>query len=265
MSEAIRLETRGHVAVLTLDEPEKRNAMTAALIDAIGPRIDQLAQDRDVRVVVVTGSGRSFCSGADFAGTTELIQRSGLGGVLGTREAIRTIYEAFVRIGQLPQPTIAAINGHAIGGGLGIALQCDLRIVAKDAKLAVNFSRLGIHPGLGISALLPRAIGEQRALELLLTGETVRGDQATEWGFALEAVERDEVLPRAMALAERISAAAPLSLRAIKSTQRKVNARALDTTLELEAMQQALLGQTEDAREGVLAMMQKRAPKFKGR
>jgi enoyl-CoA hydratase/carnithine racemase len=267
VSEAtVLLERRDDgVAVLTLNRPAERNAMSAELLDAFAARVDELGRDRAVRAVVLTGAGNAFCAGADFTALGDLGARSGVAGPAGGHAALRSFYAAFLGIDRLDVPTIAAVNGAAVGGGLGLALLCDLRIVARTAKIGANFARLGIHSGLGITRRLPELVGEERAAELLFTGALVDGERAAAIGLALEAVDATEVLPRALALASRIATAAPLAVRHIKRTLRACVRRDLEPVLELEAFAQAMLMQTEDAREGIAAVLGKREPHFKGR
>ncbi|MEE2750281.1 MAG: enoyl-CoA hydratase/isomerase family protein [Myxococcota bacterium] len=264
MSDTVGLEVLDHIAVITLNRPERRNAIDAEMVEAFHAVVQQVRGRSDVRVVVVTGAGRSFCSGADFSALPSLAQESGHTGILASHAAIESLYRGFLGLGELEVPTIAAINGACVGGGLGIALLCDMRVVAARAKIGANFSRLGIHPGMGITGRLPSVIGYQAAAKMLFTGELIRGDRAVEVGLALEAVDFDEVLPRAMELAAQIAESAPLAVRCIKRTLRTTAGRDVDDILALEAMAQALLSQSEDAAEGVAASMQSRTPRFRG-
>ncbi|MGE0550956.1 MAG: enoyl-CoA hydratase/isomerase family protein [Kofleriaceae bacterium] len=264
-NDAVKLERTGAVAVVTLNVPEKRNALTRDLLDGLVATCHELADNRDVRCVVLTGAGQGFCSGADFATTAAAQAATGATGAMASHGAIKALYGALLSVERLPQPVIAAINGAAIGGGLGLALLADIRIVAEDAKLAVNFAKLGIHPGLGISEMLARTIGLEAAAELLYTGKTIRGAEAVALGLARRAVPAADVVTTAMALAQEIAACAPLAVRAIKRTLQGIGRRGLDDIRDLEAMAQAMLAQTEDAREGVMASVQRREPQFQGK
>lgn len=254
----------GAIATITLNNPERRNAMTADMVEAFPKVLSEVAADGEIRAVVLTGAGKDFCSGADFSMIPTLSQKVG-GGASGSRNAARLIYDTFLGLLDLPQPVVAAINGAAVGGGLGIALACDIRIAASEAKLGANFSRLGIHPGMGISRVLPVLIGQEAAAELLLTGELVSGEEACRLGMVKVAVPREQVLPKANDVAARIAAAAPLAVRAIKQTLAAERKRLVLEVLDREAELQAELSQTADAREGVMAMMQKRTPNFTGK
>ncbi len=265
MSDAVLLSIRDHVATLALNRPDNRNAMTVELLDAFKAKTEELRQNSQIRVLIVTGSGSCFCSGADFNTTQQLLTRSGFAGQAGTKESARLIYGSFLSLLDLDIPVIAAVNGHAIGGGLGLALACDLRIASRTAKLAANFVRLGLHPGMAISYVLPRLVGVPKAAELLFTGRTVTGEEAEKIGLVGQAVEANEVLPAAEKLAAEIAACAPYAVRMTKRSL--YNGLGFDpkSQLETEAFAQALCSQMEDAREGVMALMQKRDPVFKGK
>jgi len=262
---AVLLDVSDHIATITLNRPEKRNPMSPALIDGFKARVDEIAARKDVRAVVVTGAGKSFCAGADFMTMPTLAERTGLDGVLGMHGAIEQLYDAFVSLDRLEVPTIAAVNGAAIGGGMGIALLCDLRVIAEDAKLGVNFARLGIHSGLSITSLLPKLVGYEAAADLLFTGRIFLGTEAGEMGLARRVVPKDEVVPVAMDLARQITLAAPLAVRWIKRTLRHNTDRWLSPGMVTEAMAQILLMQSKDSQEGIQAMLQRRDPEFEGR
>lgn len=263
MSDVV-LTKSGAIATLTLNNPERRNAMTTKMVETFPSLLADIAGDNAIRVAIITGAGKDFCSGADFSMIPNLSQKLG-GGADAASNAARLIYDTFLGLLDLPQPTIAAVNGAAVGGGLGIALACEIRVVANEAKLGANFSRLGIHPGMGISRILPAIIGPEAAAELLLTGELIDGAQAVRLGLARYAVPREQVLAQAQAVAQRIAAAAPLATRAIKQTLAAERKRLVTDVLDREAALQAQLSQSADAREGVMAMMQKREPDFKGK
>jgi enoyl-CoA hydratase len=262
---AVLLSLDGHVATLTLNQPDKLNPMSPELIETLPGLIAQLRGDEQVRAVVLTGAGRAFSAGADFRTLAGLIEQNGLDGIAGVHAGIRQIYAAFLPIAQIEVPVIAAINGHAVGGGLGIALLADIRIASDEAKMGANFSRLGLHPGLGISQRLIRAVGHQMASELLFTGRLIRGDEAVRIGLCHSALPAEQVLPAALALAQQIAQAAPLAVRSIKHTLRTAGEEDIDSVLDKEAMAQAILSQTADAAEGIAAQMGRRTPEFKGR
>jgi enoyl-CoA hydratase len=265
MSDTVLLERMDAIAVVTLNRPARYNAMNAEMCDAFYEISKELAADNDLRAVVVTGAGKAFCSGADLTLLGELASRGGGDGAHAMLAGFRALYEALGAVDLIHAPTIAAINGACVGGGLGLALRCDLRVVAEDAKIGASFATLGVHAGMGITGLLPRSLGHEAATEMLLTGELIRGARAAELGFSSRCVTTEEVLPVAMELAERIAAAAPLAVRSMKRTLMTMTRRDLAMVMELEAPAQVLLAQTEDAQEGIAARMARRTPKFKGR
>lgn len=264
MSDTVLLEVKDHLALITLNRPDRRNAINAEMVEDFHSVVQRIREHEDIRAVVVTGAGRSFCSGADFTTLPALANGTGQEGILASHAAIESLYQGFLGLGELPVPTIAAINGACVGGGLGIALLCDIRVVAGRAKVGANFSRLGIHPGMGITGRLPAVIGYQAAAKLLFTGALVRGEEAVELGLAMEACEFEDVLPRAMEIAAEIAEAAPLAVRCIKRTLKNTCDHDMDDVLAIEAMAQAILFQSQDAAEGVAAGMQSRSPRFRG-
>ncbi len=260
----VQLErTDDGVAVLTLDDPDRRNAMTEAMGDDLAARCAELAEDGSVRAVVLTGAAPAFSAGGDLAMLEELGRRTREEGFDAT-EHMRAFYRRFLSVRELPQPVVAAINGHAVGAGLCVALACDLRIVADDAKVGLNFAKLGLHPGMGGSWLLPRTLGEQQAKLWLYTGRLVRGVDAAAAGLALEARPADEVLPAARALAAEIAAASPVVVRQLKDTLEDLPDD-LGRALDREAAAQAVNYGSEDLVEGLAAGRERRAARFPGR
>ena len=265
----MRVERRGAVALLVFDDPERRNAMTEAMGRALASAVAALAADPDVRAAVLTGAGPAFSAGGDLDMIEERSragrEHPGEAGRSRSRAFMREFYGLFLSVRELPCPSIAAIQGAAIGAGLAVALACDLRVAARDAKLGANFVRLGIHPGMGSSWTLPRLVGPAHACDLLLTGRLIDGIEAERIGMVNRSVERDAVLPQALAWADEIAGCAPAAVRGAK----RALARALDVTLDrqldFEAEQQALCYETADLAEGLLATRERRAPRFTGR
>jgi enoyl-CoA hydratase/carnithine racemase len=264
-SDSVVLSVDGAVATLQINRPENRNAMTLDVLTEFRTRVGEVGESRDVRVLIVTGAGKFFCSGADFRASADLMTQSGLDGQAGYRESAKKIYGAFLCLRELEIPIIAAMNGHAVGGGLGLALMCDVRLASETAKIAANFVRLGLHPGMGITYSLPRLVGPERAAELLFTGRTFSGRQAHEYGLVSSAMPADEVLDTARAMAQQMAEAAPYALRLTKRSLQDCASADLPATIEREAYAQALCMQMDDAKEGIAALLQKRPPKFKGR
>ena len=252
------------VAVVTLDDPERRNAMTDVMGDALRDAFLELAADDGLRVAVLTGTPPAFSAGGDL-GMLEDKARRAREEDLDATDEMRSFYDRFLTLRALPVPVIAAINGHAVGAGLCVALACDLRIVAHEAKVGLNFSRLGLHPGMGGSWFLPRILGEQVAARWLYTGELVGGTQAAAEGLALEALPADEVLPAALALAEQVAAASPVVVRQLRASLAASPTNDLGEQLDLEAAMQAVNYGTADIAEGLAAVRDRRDPSFDGR
>ncbi|GIW42406.1 MAG: crotonase [Candidatus Binatia bacterium] len=260
----VRVDRRADgVRLLVLDDPERRNAMTARLLSDFSAAVAGLASDPEARVLVVTGAGKHFCSGADFRDPPASDPELPPG--LRFHASARATYGAFLGLLDLEIPTIAAVNGAAIGGGLGLALLCDLRVVAEDARLGATFATLGFHPGMAITYLLPRLVGLPRAAEILFTGRVLGGREALELGLANRCVPAAELLDAALGLAGEIAEKAPLAIRLMK----RALYRALDfdprEAAEYEALAQALTLESEDAGEGIRALLEKRKPVFRGR
>ncbi|MEX1178817.1 MAG: enoyl-CoA hydratase/isomerase family protein [Nitriliruptor sp.] len=255
--------TEGGVAVLTLDDPERRNAMTESMGDALSDVCQELAADAGVHAVVLTGTPPAFSAGGDLAMLEELGRRAREDGFDAT-DHMHRFYRRFLAVRELPQPVIAAVNGHAVGAGLCVALACDLRIVADDAKVGLNFARLGLHPGMGGSWLLPRTLGEQAAKLWLYTGRLFSGVEAAAAGLALRALPAADVLPAALDLAREVAAASPVVVRQLKTTLAQQPPE-LDDALLREAAAQAVNYASEDLVEGLAAGRERRAPVFPGR
>jgi enoyl-CoA hydratase len=261
---SVRVDRReGGVTVLTLDDPDRRNAMTEQMGDALSAATAELADDGDLRAVVLTGAPPAFSAGGDLAMLEDLARRTRDEGFDAT-DTMRAFYRRFLTVRELPVPVIAAINGHAVGAGLCVALACDLRIVAEDAKVGLNFAVLGLHPGMGGSWLLPRTVAPQRAAEWLYTGRLVTGVEAAAAGMALRATPAAEVLPAAIELAREIAGASPVVVRQLKATL-AADAPDLDAALGREAACQAVNYGTEDLRVGLAAGRERRTPAFPGR
>ncbi len=251
------------VAVVTLDDPDRRNAMTVEMGEAIQSTFAHLATDPDLRVAVLTGAPPAFSAGGDLAMLEDFATRTRDEGFDASSE-MRAFYERFLSVRTLPVPVIAAINGHAVGAGLCVALACDLRLVADEAKVGLNFARLALHPGMGGSWLLPRAVGPQRGAEWLYTGRLVSGTEAAAAGLALRSLPADDVLPAALELAGEIAASSPLVVRQLKLSLEHAPTTTLADQLDREAAAQAVNYGTDDFREGLAAGRERRTPRFTG-
>ena len=257
---ALRTDRDGPVAVLTLDRAEQLNTFTGAMGAELEAAYRACDEDDAVRAVVLTGAGRAFCAGADFSGGAEVFDAPPEAG-----EGFRSDPFAF-HAWDVRKPVIAAVNGHAVGIGLTMALQCDLRYVLADAKLGIVQNRRGINPDLRSHWTLPRLVGHGRATELLLTGRMFSGTDAAAWGVALEALPSAEaVVDRAMEVAHDIAVnTAPRSVAASKAILWRSPAPDADEVDAWErAVHLALMG-SPDTTEGVMAWVEKRGPQWQG-
>ena len=262
---AVRRVTEGGVATLTLCRPP-RNAMTAELCAGFLGHLADIRRDPSVRAVVIAGEGRHFCTGADLSGDhTPPGHVDVLGGAMGTAERLRALYTPFMEVLELDVPTVAAVRGAAVGGGLGLAAACDFRVVAPETRFMAPFVRLGIHPGMALTRLLPALVGLPRSLEMLLLGREVRGEEALAIGLATRCVSEDQVDAGAHELAPRLAAGAPGVARWTRRAVHRAIAFDPRTAADTEALAQALTFSSEDAAEGLRAFFEKREPRFEGR
>jgi enoyl-CoA hydratase len=262
--EHIRMSRGGGIVTLAFNRPETRNAMTPVMGDEVTRALDEIRADAGVRVLVLTGTGKAFSSGGNLgmiAGDTGAHPDSDALSAGSARE----FYARFLAIRDLPFPTIAAINGHAIGAGLCVALACDLRVAVADAKLGMTFAKLGIHPGMGATYFLPRLIGTARACELLFTGRTIDATEAERLGIVNRVVTRTAFDAVVQSLAQEIATAAPLAVRLVKKSIYRGMRHSLDDMLDYEALNQQMTFATADAREGVAALLEKREPRFEAK
>ena len=263
MEPAVLLEEARGIATLTLNRPENRNSMTPDVLEALADAVARVKSNRDLRCLIVTGSGKSFCAGADFRAQGAAWDDGD--DFRARHERSFAMYQPFLSLLEVEVPIIAAMQGHAIGGGLGLAVVCDIRVANEEAKYGANFVKLGLHPGMATTWLLPRLMGVPRAVEFLLTGRIVTGREAAEASLVHYAVPHDEVMAKARELAEEIAAAAPLAVRWTKQTIYQGLAWDPPTAARYEAHVQSRTFETEDFREGVAAMLEKRSPEFRGR
>jgi enoyl-CoA hydratase/carnithine racemase len=262
----LTLEKRGHVAILTLNRPEAMNALGAPGDgDQVQAVCEQVNADREIRCVVLTGAGRAFSAGGDvkamkaregaFAGSGVTIRDGYRGNI---HKVVRSIYG-------LEVPSIAAVNGAAIGLGCDVACMTDIRIAADTARFGVTFLKLGLIPGDGGAWLLPRTIGMSRACELLFTGDVIDAATAAAWGLVSRVVPAAALMDEALALAEKIAAQPPHALRLAKTLLKQGQTTSYDTLMEMSAAAQAISHLTEDHMEGVDSILEKRPATFTGR
>lgn len=265
MSQTILLDVNEHIATLTLNQPELRNSISE--IEVVDEFIDALAtveSDQNIRCLIITGAGSAFSSGGNIK---HMQNQEGM--FAGSANEIRENYGKVIQripmaLYNLNIPTIAAVNGPAVGAGCDLAMYCDMRIASTKARFAESFIKVGIIPGDGGAWILPKVAGYGRAAEMAFTGEAITAQQAYDWGMLNKLVEPEALMSEANALAKRIAINAPQALRATKQLMRAATTMPLDTLLQMSAAIQANLHQTEDHFEAVSALIEKREPNFKG-
>jgi 2-(1,2-epoxy-1,2-dihydrophenyl)acetyl-CoA isomerase len=256
--ETIKLQARDAVALITLNRPDRLNSFTAQMHDELRDALGSLG---DARVVVLTGAGRGFCAGQDLND-----RAVAPGETVDLGETVEQCWNPLVRtLAALPQPVIARVNGVAAGAGANIALACDLVVAAKSAKFIQSFSAIGLIPDSGGTWVLPRLLGQARALGLALTGDPLPAEKAAEWGLIWKTVDDEALDSEVDALAGKLASLPPLGLAAIKEMIRSSWQYSLDEELERQAGAMRRLGFTADYREGVAAFLEKRPPRFTGR
>ncbi len=260
-TQSVFVEIAEHVGTITLNRPEKLNALTVEMVEELTDAVKLLSSSRNVRAIVLTGAGRAFCAGADI----QLLQRivaendeeTGRRLVDGARGVLTTIRHA-------RQPVLASINGVAAGGGANLALACDLRIAADDAKIGQVFARLGLHPDWGGTYFLPRLVGPSKALELFLSAELVVAEKAREMGMVNRVVRSDELAQATRGWAQRIAAAPPVAVQRAKRAIFQSEWSNLTEMLDYELKAQMACFRSADFMEGLKAYTEKRDPHFTG-
>jgi enoyl-CoA hydratase/carnithine racemase len=248
------------VVLLTLDNPDQRNAMSAPMTAAWRRTTTELSTDPDLRAVVVTGAGSAFCSGGDVSWIGSEPDAS----VADLRARMLPFYRDWLSVLDVEVPTIAAVNGPAIGAGLCLALACDLRFAASDARLAAPFVQLGMHPAMAATWLLPDVVGAAHARDMMLTGRTVDAAEALRIGLVSRVVEPERLLDEALEAAVAIAATAPVASRLTTRALRDGHA-SLEAAVQWEALAQPVTLATVDLREGLEAARGRRTPRFTGR
>lgn len=242
----------GHVAVLELNRPP-HNYFDEDLLSELADYFHSLDQNPQVRAIVLAARGKSFCAGAVL----------GRPPPPGSKSHAELIYVQARRLFSVKKPVIAAIEGAAVGGGLGLALAADFRICGARARFSANFTALGFHPGFGLTVTLPRVVGADRAALLLLSARRIGGEEALEMGLITDLVEEGRAVEVAIEMARDIAAAAPLAVEATRATLREGLTEALSRALDRELAEQDRLKLTDDFKEGVAAARERRAPEFK--
>jgi enoyl-CoA hydratase/carnithine racemase len=250
---SIGVSTSGHVAVVEIQRPPN-NFFDITLIEEIATAFETADADPAVRAVVLAAQGKAFCAGADFARRDVGEERPG-----------RHLYKEAIRLFRTRKPIVAAVQGPAIGGGLGLACMADFRITCTEGRFSANFTRLGFHPGFGLTATLPRLVGQQQAALLFYTGRRINGEEAVRLGLADQLVPLAEVRDAAMGLATEIAQSSPLGVAATRQTLRRGLADAVEQATERELVEQDWLRKTADFKEGIKATAERRLPEFQGR
>ncbi len=261
--ETMIYEVEDGVATITLNRPERLNAINATWLEEFEQVLEKANWDDQVQVVILTGAGRAFCAGADVkdwtgweALGTRMMHKSPAGG--GMR-----IYT--IQVQNVEKPTIAAVNGPAMGGGFALALACDIRIASEKASFSAKFIDRAVVPDSGATYFLPPSVGMGRACELVFTGGTLDGEQACDWGLVNRVVAHDRLMPEAKELAAKIAAKPPLALQLAKRALYSGATTDLVSAIEYEARLVNVCVQTEDFAEAATAFLEKREPRFKGK
>jgi enoyl-CoA hydratase/carnithine racemase len=250
----IGVSSEGHVGIVEIQRPP-HNFFDNALINQIADAFEAFDRDNNIRAYVLCAQGKSFCAGADFANRPQT----------GAAETGKHLYKEATRLFRARKPSVAAVQGAAIGGGLGLAVMTDFRVAAPEARFAANFTRLGFHPGFSLTYTLPRLIGQQKANLLFYTGRRVTGEEAVAMGLADVLAPLADVRKAAMALAADIAQSAPLALLSTRETMRRGFADGAEAATERELVEQDWTRKTEDFKEGVKSYAEKRPGNFKGR
>lgn len=252
----VKVALEGNVAVVTLDRPP-HNFVSVELMRDLADAMEDIDGHGPARAIVLQTEGKTFSGGADFSSDTDRVA-SGMDGV-------QQLYAQAIRLFSVDTPIVAAVQGAAVGAGLGLALVADFRVAAPEARFAANFVKLAFHPGFGLTHTLPRLVGQQRANLMFLTGRRIKAEQALEWGLCDEVVPAEELRSAALRLAAEIAENAPLAVVATRKTLRAGLADAVRAQTVIEHREQGLLRETEDFKEGVRSVAERRPGNWVGR
>jgi enoyl-CoA hydratase/carnithine racemase len=255
-TQEITVSKTGHVGTVTLDRPPN-NHVSVDLMRDLADVLEDIDGDSETRCVVLATAGKAFCAGADLV-APDGIAGKGMGG-------INALYDQAVRLFSVETPIVVAVQGAAVGAGLGLALVGDFRVAAPEARFTANFVKLGFHPGFGLTHTLPRLIGEQRAALMFLTGRRVKAEEGLAWGLVDEVVPLADLIPAAQRLAAEIAENAPLAVVATRKTIRGELTAAVRAQTNHEHAQQTILRATDDFAEGVRSVQERRPGNFTGR
>jgi enoyl-CoA hydratase/carnithine racemase len=252
----VTVAMEGYVALVTLNRPPY-NFVSVDLLRDLADAMDSVDAEADARAIVLQSEGKTFSAGADFSSSTDA---SPLG-----MDGVRAVYDQAVRLFSVKSPIVAAVQGAAVGAGLGLALAADFRVAAPEARFVANFVKLNFHPGFGLTHTLPRLIGQQRASLMFLTARRIRAEEGLAWGLVDEVVSAQELRATALRLATEIAENAPLAVVATRNTVRARLSAEVRAQVDIEHREQGLLRETEDFQEGVRAVAERRPGKFVGR
>ncbi len=260
--EYVRTSITEGIGTVTLNRPDKLNAFAGRMRQELAEAVFQVAESADVRVLVVTGAGRAFCAGADVGYMQQVLEREDWEAAKGLVEAGRTVVST---IRSVAKPVVASVNGAAAGAGANLALACDVRIASDRASIGQTFNRIGVHPDWGGTYFLPRLVGPAKALELIYSGEMIDADEAQRLGLFNRVVPHDRLEEETLVFARMLAAKPPIALALAKQAVYQSEQRPLDEMLLLELDHQVRCFQSEDAKEGLQAFLEKRAPSFRGK
>jgi enoyl-CoA hydratase/carnithine racemase len=244
----LQLEKQNAIGILRFNRPERLNAFEGVMVQEVPVALRELLDDESVRVVILTGNGKGFCAGADV---NYLVELAAAKDIARGKVLVSTGSEIVEMIHAAEKPVIAAINGPVAGGGAGIALSCDVRIMAQSASIGFTFSRIGLHPDLGCTYFLPRLVGPAKAAELFMTGEMISADEALRLGMINHVVPDGDLMPAALKLAATIAEKSPLALRLMKKGLHQTFEQPLDAMLKYEIYAQSLCFESKEAVEAI--------------
>jgi enoyl-CoA hydratase/carnithine racemase len=260
----IGVEKHDHVGLIEIRRPPL-NFFDVSLINQIADALEAFDGDIEIRASVLAAQGKAFCAGANFSDPARQEQEARAQQDPAANLPINHLYVQAVRIFRNRKPIVAAVHGAAIGGGLGLAVSADFRVTCPEARFSANFTKLGFHPGFGLTVTLPELIGKNNAELMFYTSRRVTGEEAFRWGLANDLVPQEEVRPAAMKLAQEIAECSPLGLVSTRATMRAGLAERVLAATNHELVEQTKLRTTEDFKEGVKATAERRAANFRGR